>query len=333
MKILAYGDCHLRDYGSFPPYNVIDSNGLTKELNNILCGFKFVADKINENTPDIVVNLGDLYTVTETVSTRTLHASSIGLGYIKAACDELGIRHYYVCGQHEVISESQMISSVSNLVGYFNEIFTEYSVMPEKGCRLSFIPHITHPLRMASALTRAQEESDIIFCHANFRGCIFDNGFSSTSEISPKLRIPCISGDIHNKQQIDSVIYPGSLVQNKFSRTDMDGVGGVVVYDTVKGYQHFPNTYSKHYLKVTDIDLAMRYNRDRVLLQVHTSLDRESVDKLLSGYEYWMIPVSKQSVKKEYTNDFRVEDPKKVLRSYIEANKPDAVCDFDRIFG
>lgn len=337
MKILAYGDCHLREYGSFPPYNIIENNGLTKELNNTLKGFRFVEDKILEHKPDLVVNLGDLYTVTETVSTRTLYASSLGLGYISSACKKLKIPHHYVCGQHEVISETKMINSVANLVGYFDEIHTEYRIEKIGDKRFAFIPHLTDNVKMTSCLVRAQEESDLIFCHANFYGSKFENGAISTNELSSKLKVQCISGDIHISQTIHSVIYPGSLVQHRFSRQDMDGVGGVLVYEDAENcstYANYPNTYSKHYLKVTDLNFALKYNPEMVLLQIHTAMDRANVEKLFEKYEHWIIPVSvKQEIKKEYINDFRVDDPKVLFRSFIANNNPVAVDVYDRIFG
>lgn len=336
--ILCYADVHLRDTGSFFPYNVIDSNGLSKELNNIVKGFRFIADQILLHKPKLVVGLGDYFQVTEYITTQTLFGAHLALDMVKAACDEVGAKHIALNGNHDTLSESHnelqyTVTSIHQFKGYF-DLYTDLSYFDyDDNLRISLVPHCSNDGKLYKWFLDAQANSDLMLAHFNAQGCMYESGVKSESHISPNFTKPCIAGDIHLPQDIGAVSYVGSLVQHKFYQPNLDRVGGILLYDpTSKKVTRVQNTYSKHYIKVYDKPGLILPSPDRALIQFVTSKNKEATAELLKGYDYMHIQEIKQTneMKTEYSS-FSLADPKSILRSFISEDRPDVLGDFDDV--
>lgn len=332
--ILCYSDTHLRDNGSFFPYNVTDTNGLTKELNNILKGFRFIADQILLHKPKLVCNLGDTFQVTEFITTQTLYGAHLGLSMIRDACREVGARHIALNGNHDTLSETpQVVTSIHCLSGYF-DVYTELSYINyDDNYRISLIPHCSNEGKLYSWFADGQDNSDLMLAHFNAQGCMYESGVRSESHISPYFTKPCLAGDIHLPQDIGSVSYVGSLVQHKFYQMGLDRIGGILLYDpNTKLVKRVKNTYSKHYIKVIDDDKMKLPPAHLALVQFVTSKTREEADELLKGYDFMYVKEIKQNtgLKTEYSS-FSLADPKLLLRSFIQEDNPGVLEDYDTI--
>jgi hypothetical protein len=332
-KLLFYSDTHLREFSSFPPYCQLADNGLTKELNNIISGFEFVADCIRKIKPERVGMLGDLYNNTEFQSARVLYGSHLALSRIKSACDEVGAEHDMISGNHDILSEQHNISSIANLRGYGNIYLEPQYVTMKNGFKVTYLPALSNTGVIFSQLSNAQNQSDLICTHADFAGCKYESGMPSSSPLPAQWPKPIISGDIHLPQDIGSVKYVGSLIQNKFYRNSLKQLGGVLVYNTEDGtYYRIPNNYSKHYMKFFDgIDKDLPAPTACVL-QVVSSRSKEEVAETYKDYEHYHVPAMEQKsdVRVNYSH-FSLDNPEKLLRVHVNKERPEALEVFDEI--
>lgn len=329
MKVLSYADMHFREFGSFAPWNRVDSNGLTPELNNIIRGCHFVANKIEELQPDMVVNLGDIFNNQETISVKTLHGVHLGLRVIQLACGR--IPHFAIPGTHDTYSEVQNIYSISPLMGYFTEIFTEVKLVQDSN--IALIPYMSDPVKFYEALVNLPSSVKLAFCHHDFSGSKYENGHQSESVTSPELPFTVIAGDIHLPQQINSVIYVGSLVQNKFQQFSLND-NGILLYNTeTRLYQRFRNTMSKHYVVLNDLENLESLDPDKVILKVISDIPKEEVEKILSKYEYVYFPqkAKEEGEGEQSYSELNVENPIEALRNFVATDKPEALETFNKI--
>lgn len=335
--ILSYSDTHLRSMGSFPPFNQIVSSGLTKELRNIIAGFKFVANQILEHRPRVVVCCGDIYHNTEYISSMTLHGASIALDCIKQACDEVGCRHIMIPGNHDILAQDSgfIVSSITNLSGY-GDLVMEKNLLDIDGFRIGLVPYNKQAEIAHVELLDYQSQSDLMFTHLDFAGGKYDSGKESLSTISPHFDVPVISGDLHVPHDTGSVCYVGSLVQHKFHRYDIKKVGGVLLYDmNEKTVLRIPNNFSKHYVKMNydeHKDELKSFNPDSVVLQVFSEQSREDIEKDFEGYDWFYIKKFKEFTEGESTPvDMQLESPKESLQEFIKNDNPEALDQYERV--
>lgn len=337
--ILFYSDQHLRDFGSFPPFNKEGDYGLTKELLNTVKGFFWIAQLIKKHKPKLVINCGDVFHNNEYISIRTLHGASIAFEAIAQACSEVGCRHIILAGNHDIYSQGQnfenTITSLSTLKSY-GEIKTKPCQIELEDFKIGIIPY-THSKNDAFlALTRLDQESNLLVTHLDFEGAIYENGKRSEGKIQPHFQNQVISGHIHTPHQIGDVNYVGSLVMHRFSSQKLDKVGGVLTYDKdTKEIQRIANPISQHYARV-DLDEILEagkeipYKPQSVVLQAFSDKDPEDLKEILDEYDHVLI--SKKSSSNEISEEsirHRIDDPKSILRDYVKNERESAVKIFD----
>lgn len=317
-------------------------------MNNIVKGFQFVANEINELEPDLVFCLGDIYHNQETIAARALEAAHRCLSLVKSACDKLGIPHYAIPGQHDTYAEpsssSEGIFSIRPLSGYFTKIFYQtcdklkiphYAIPGQHDTYMvGIIPFVSDPGDFYYSLVDLSQSSDLIVTHHDFAGARYENGHLSEAPTSPDNSVPIVSGDIHLPQSVGNVTFVGSLIQHKFQQNRLNP-NGVLLYDMEKKtLQRYFNNLSRHYVVVRDLERIKDFDPSQVVLKVFSDLPREEVEPLLAGYEYEYFPEAKKSneVKTVYT-EFSEENPEAVLRGYIEKDNPDALEMYDQVMG
>jgi len=337
MKILAFSDSHIRDCGSFAPFNVVEENGLTRELNNILAGFEFVAGQIIKTKPKVVFFCGDFFHHRDTVSGTVLHAAGLAISWVVDACTKVRAKFYMIPGNHDVYSDLLGINHLSIINGdeTLEVIHDDRNLVIDK-FRIGIVQFNSDKSKVMQSLEKACQESDLIITHLDFEGATYETGIASKSVISPILPIPVISGDIHAYQILSSVHYIGSLVQNRFNRSDFDKVGGVLIYDTVtKKFEHQPNTRSKHYIKVEKLDQLKAIGPEQAVFQIRCPVDDDDLNKLSEeGYEFVYIPfLDKGEEQQQGVILDDMESPERILRKHLEKIKPESLTVFDRIMG
>lgn len=328
-QILFFTDPHLRDFGSFPPFNQVESNGFTRELNNTLAGFSFVAAKIRELAPAAVFLPGDVFHTPEGLSTTVIHAASQALGFIRDACKEVGARFYLMPGNHDCLNEKLGIYSVSTLGGYAELVMKDTILKVPYGdnkvLKVGIVQYSSDEGHVIERLKKLSTMCDLIVTHLDFRGCEYENGWRSESVIPATFPIPIISGDIHTAQIVGSVYYIGSLTQGRFTQTHTDGVGGVLTYDAVTNdIARYPNTESYHYVKIESPEQINTLNPDyKVVLQVKCELEDRSI---LDNYEHIYIPFKKRENVETTSFKLNFGSPFSMLKRFVADSRPEAVA-------
>lgn len=334
-KILFFSDVHIRETGSFLPWNqVVNGRGLTGEIENIMKGFKFISSQIVEHQPRLVIFAGDWHHTTDSITTMSLYASGLCHSMILDACEEVGCEFWMFSGQHDIYSEIYNITSIGVFSRSCKYIPTE-KIKDIDGFKIGILPYLSCNELALSTLSDMSCKVDLISTHLNFGGSVFESGKVSDSILSPKLGVPCVSGDIHRQGAYQDVTYCGSLYQNKFAQDNTDHVGGVVLFDmNSKKIKSIPNTVSKHYVRVKDLKQVKKLDPDKVVLQVVTSDDKEEVSNVCEDFEYMFIPRPTFEEEKEFDEDYvdtSLQTPKEIFRSYVEDDNPEAVKLFDRV--
>lgn len=333
MLGLFYSDIHYRETGSFPPFNKIEENGLTRELNNINLGMKFVADQIRKHKPRIVGCLGDIYHTPEALPTSVIHASAIGLEMIRSACFEVGAVHYIMPGNHDMLSDKHKIFSTSVLTGYCQGLITETQEIEIGDKTVAFVMFDSDKEKVQKDLEHFDGKVDLICTHLDFKGARYETGKTSPSQISPNLKTTVISGDIHLYQKLGNVWYIGSLVQNRFNRYDTNGIGGVLIYDFEKDkVTRIKNTESLHYVKIDSIDELEGLSPETCILQVKTRELSDQDKELLQDYLYIHTPMPAEREQLETGGKvLSLDRPQDILRAHIQEVSPNLLETFDEV--
>jgi hypothetical protein len=337
LRILFYADVHCRDSGSFLPFNRLNERGLTGECENLLKGYEFLRDMIIEHKPDMVIDGGDATDVTEFQSARTLFTLARGHTMIRSAVDKVGCGWEGIPGQHDMINEEHMITNMEILKPYLDMIHLEPTVASYGDIKIGYIPFCTNTIELQKTIWKFGEICDVLVTHTNYKGCAFDSGKISESKLEASDKVVTLSGDIHLRQKVGMMYYPGSLIQNKFNRDDLSGAGGVIIFDTeTKKVEFIQNSYSRHYVRVKDLTEFLKnpVPADRCVLKVVTELSYEEVKSEIPGYDFITAPPSKMSTDEavEYT-DVALEDPISLASEWILKENPDALDLFTKNVG
>lgn len=73
-----------------------------------------------------------------------------------------------------------------------------------------FVPYYADPNLFHDAVNRNLGNSKLIYCHQEFNGAKYDNGFYAPHGADPMMPVPTISGHIHTPQSVGKVYYPGA---------------------------------------------------------------------------------------------------------------------------
>lgn len=346
MKILFYSDVHIKDNSSYINYNNIDENtGLTKNLMNVLRGLNFVADKVLELKPDLLINLGDTFNTNDAITTRSIVAANLGFKKIQENCNTLKIKHYILNGNHEILNENLKLSSNKLLEGFCSSIIDNYTIITENDIKIGFIPFCRNQIMTHDYITTCiNEKIDLICVHSDFCGSIFENGFKSESQVNTNWGgIPIFSGHIHLPQEINDVTFIGSLIQYKFDSENLNK-NGILLYNTeTKSKIRFYNNYSKHFIRVNDInDFTKKINKEdfnNIVCSVFYNDDNDKINKqnqfIIYNIKdtYWIQKHedNKENTTIEYESNENIYDPEILIKNYLNQNYLTALDTFSEI--
>lgn len=332
--ILGYSDQHLRDIGSFQPYNMMDTNGLTKELNNKLLGWQFVAQMIREHQPKIVHNFGDVVQVTEQQSCQVLYGMALAHQVVLQACRDVGAIHSFHPGNHDILNEHMNITNVHILKPYYDQCFFEPGFFNVGDFRVGVVPYSSNTGKAVHDLLASDRSADVTFTHQDFQNCIYESGLKSESNLDPTIyKKPIISGDIHVAQDVGKVHYVGSLLQDRFNQDSLDRVGGVLLMDMhTQAVRRIPNSLSRHYVRVRDLQKGLEIDPSKAVLQIITSKSNEEIEEMFRGYEYWRVSEIKTKTDSETIyQEFHMSDPLDILRGYVTEDNPGALSELEEV--
>lgn len=334
MKVLFYCDPHFRETSSYPLFNRVQENGLTGELNNLLLGFDFVREQIIKYEPDLVINLGDTYHKDNLISIRTLHGASLGLKKVSSICKDLEIDHLILMGNHDIyalLEDGTTITSLCSLEAHGMLITEQVSYSLGKNFRIFLMPYVDSIEEAYQGILEGSNR-DLIAAHMDFIGSVHDNGHLVEVGLDPHVATPVICGHIHLRQTIGNVVYPGSLVQNRFTRDNLEDAGGVMLYDVDTGENEIIQNYmSRHFIKIKDFNTLDNLDPERCIVKIFSEVPEEEVKDLLEGFQYMYV---RSKTQEESNRNFirnEIDRPEKLLRSFIADDKPEYVDIYDEV--
>jgi len=326
-KAFAYGDQHLKLTGSFLPYNNTGITGLSLQLENVLRGFKAVADEIKRVKPAFVVNLGDVFENYDVIPVQALHAAGVGMELINKACEGLGIPHFIIMGNHDCISLNPIITSLTVFSNDICTVLTKPQQMILAGKRIGFLPFCDSDNLIAGWEQMAS--CDYIFSHNEFTGARYESGRESNNGVTTPEGPTIISGHIHLPQIVKNAYFPGALVQNKFVERGELTYGMCSIDLDTREVQFIRNTLSKHYVLCTSVDEALKHQPKEVLIKLYSAENREEVAAALADYTYMQKkpPQNREVVEGAVDGEAQheVHEPDDLLREFVTVARPEAM--------
>lgn len=203
MRVLTVGDIHVK----------------TNNLDQIEKLQQIIIEKVNELKPEFVVFLGDVLDYHEKIITPCLNKACNLIKAVSSLC-----KLYVLVGNHDYISNTQFLSENHwmNALKQWNNVVIVDKVIVHG--QYTFCPYV-YPGRLIEALETNKEylNSEILFCHQEFRGCDMGVVVSESGDVYNTLVNfkYIISGHIHDSQWLSNkVFYVGAPLQHAFSESD-----------------------------------------------------------------------------------------------------------------
>ncbi len=251
MKIIFIGDCHIK-------------------MSNFQTGLEFLSlvnGVVQEEKPDMVVNLGDFF------NDHAVLRSEILTEFKKHALEVGKVCPYiYVLGNHCMFKPTNSkYHALETLKGLYNLTVVD-CVLARTDLDITFVPHIPDHTKFPTITT------DICVAHQTFIGA--DYGYTRTDvgvdadKVDAKI---IISGHIHKRQTFGKVIYPGTPFAQGID--DINQSKGVMLFDT--------DTYEYSFV---DIPLP-KWKGIRFELSQDTSIDHvhEVITRDVNSTDHWVV--------------------------------------------
>lgn len=209
MRILFIGDSHLK----------ITRFDLAKQF------LVWINSVIEEQKPDLVVNLGDTFDTHAVVRSEVMSEFMSHVDHVRSICP-----YVYLLGNHDMYKPNDSkYHALSHLVDKIPKFIVVDKVQELFG--MTFVPYIHDPLKFP------KKTLPICVAHQTFKGADFGDittkdGVDADSIEGCEL---IVSGHIHKRQRLDSgsgagVYYVGSPFSQ--SASDINQIKGVSIIDT-----------------------------------------------------------------------------------------------------
>lgn len=202
-RILFIGDPHIRH----------------THLSEGVALLRWVESVAEEKKPDFIVNLGDTFDTHSIIRAEVLSAVNDHLNRVQA----VGIPMVMVLGNHDMYKPN---SSKYHALEVFKD--RKNLVVVDK---TTIIDGITYIPYLHEAKDWPEVSTNIAITHNTFMGA--DYGFKLAENGIPSDQVRCdlvVSGHIHKRQTLRSVLYTGTPIAA--SASDADQVKGLTILDT-----------------------------------------------------------------------------------------------------
>jgi len=118
-------------------------------------------------------------------------------------------------------------------------------------------------------------DTKYLFCHQEFNGCQFENGFYAPHGVDPALlpsHLKVISGHIHMKQEFGNIFYPGT--PRALTRSDANEIKGIHIFDN-GSFEFIPTPAS-----VSELMVLIKVSNDQELAEAQKALKSLSPDRV-----------------------------------------------------
>lgn len=291
MRVLFFGD--------------LQTNGKHAAYSSFLQStMEFLMKTIDEERPDIVVNLGDLMDTKSVVEVDDLVWAWKLTREIEMECkppDFYGYpTHMLLMGNHDMSDKKGGRSSVEVMEGINTDIFTRLSTVETSEGLLVIIPYTEDMPGMWKKLSEIENKDSVfgIFAHTNWLGCRLTPTFVSDKGINPvdmENMFPnahMFAGHYHHPLDLGRLHIVGSPLHKDFNDILGEIPRGFTLWDSKTGEItriENPNTYHCLDLRFDDEELmknaasSLRPMKDK--LRVKISVPSAIVDETLEEFD------------------------------------------------
>ena len=233
MKIFMYSDLHISRTSSIMPLTS-SINKYTYRQNMILELGKYLENIIDEQKPDLIINLGD------TFDNHTITSYDIDIASKFFECFRMfNIPHIVLVGNHEMINQDfnaiEILNNINNITVISEPstvntdiiLLTKLSLQ-QPNVKLAFLPYCDYRDILEFP------EGDFLFSHQDIQGsCVrgdfkLPNGIDQNDLSKYKL---VFNGHIHKSSIMKNIINVGSISTHSFS-DDQENVPKCYIFDT-----------------------------------------------------------------------------------------------------
>lgn len=233
MRIFMYSDLHISRTSSIMPLTS-SINKYTYRQNMILELGKYLENIIDEQKPDLIINLGD------TFDNHTITSYDIDIASKFFECFRmLNIPHIVLVGNHEMINQDfnaiEILNNINNItvISEPSTVNTDIILstklsLQQPNVKLAFLPYCDYRDILEFP------EGDFLFSHQDIQGsCIrgdfkLPNGIDQNDLSKYKL---VFNGHIHKSSIMKNIINVGSISTHSFS-DDQENVPKCYIFDT-----------------------------------------------------------------------------------------------------
>lgn len=288
MKIFIYSDLHISKTSSILPSSS-GNNIYSFRQDMIIKTGEFMKNIIQQQKPDVIINLGDTFDQ-HTITSYDVRTAS---EFFNCFSEFKDIPHYVLVGNHE------MINSNYNAIALLDNI-PNITVIdePKSIGEIAFLPYCDFKTILS------YPEGTFLFSHNDIQGSVIRNGFTMPDGISldnlSKYKI-VFNGHIHKPSMMKNVVNVGSVSTHSFS-DDSECVPQCYIFDTVSlDLQTFrPNT----------CPLFRKFEIESDINELHTFLNA-----LDTNYRYILHCVCSFEMKEEVKKI--LEDSQLILNSRL----------------
>lgn len=233
MKIFMYSDLHISRTSSIMPLTS-SINKYTYRQNMILELGKYLENIIDEQKPDLIINLGD------TFDNHTITSYDIDIASKFFECFRMfNIPHIVLVGNHEMINQDfnaiEILNNINNItvISEPSTVNTDIILstklsLQQPNVKLAFLPYCDYRDILEFP------DGDFLFSHQDIQGsCIrgdfkLPNGIDQNDLSKYKL---VFNGHIHKSSIMKNIINVGSISTHSFS-DDQENVPKCYIFDT-----------------------------------------------------------------------------------------------------
>lgn len=220
MKILIYSDLHISKTSSILPLILKDSSYSYRQ-NMIMKLGKFLSDVVEEQHPDLIINLGDTFDQ-HVISSYDINVAS---AFFKNFEKYKDIPHIVLVGNHEMVNTNfnavELLDNIPN-IQVINTPCTLYD-------DLAFLPYCNY-----KDITYFPE-GRFLFSHQDIQGSSVRGDFVLPDGIDRRVLLDSykfvFNGHIHKPSIKDNIINVGSIATHSFS-DDSESVPQCYIFDT-----------------------------------------------------------------------------------------------------
>lgn len=211
---------------------------------------------IRETKPDLIVCLGDILDRHANVHVEPLIMAENYLDELRQIAPTVSL-----IGNHDRKDNFDFLSTIHPFNGLKKwpnlDIVDQGLVKKINGTNLAFIPYVpAGRFREAYDKIVKKEKIDLIFAHQEFSGCMMNSLISKDGDNwGPDLPF-IISGHIHQKQELDNILYVGTPIQHEFGD------------DTNKGL---------HLIKITENDIEIIFKKLNISKKICQTIKAKEV--------------------------------------------------------